>query len=251
VDAAVFNHRNKSVYELLLGESDEFEHSFGGEASHKGSVPNGCSEPMQLLFCFDLRDPRLGVEMGKQTRLPLYYGFRYDGSEFGYQLVSDQEIRVFRQSRTNTPDDFPYADYPTQFPRLSVRLARISYDPTTVEDATKYGGIFGVERLSETMQQQLCEQRVGELDAMGYRNAADWSLAELIEGCSPFHQGVPASHCANQECVDRQGAMKVLCFVEAEPYEGELGVSLWGGPDVQLVFQFCPNCRSIYINNQI
>ena len=117
----------------------------------------------------------------------------------------------------------------------------------------KYGGVFGIEDLSETKQQQFREQRVGDLVGTGRQQAREWSLAQLIEGCSPFHQGVPKSYCANPACLDRQGeiAMKVFCFVEAAPYEGELGLSLWGGPDVQLVFQFCANCRSIFVNNQI
>src|SRR5262245_45279534 len=59
----------------------KYRHSFGGPACHDGVVLRGLGRPAHLLYCFDLKDPRLGLSIPNLRWLPIYYAFRNDEGE--------------------------------------------------------------------------------------------------------------------------------------------------------------------------
>jgi hypothetical protein len=225
------------VARVVEGNDKSFRHLFGGPAKHKGAIPKGCKVPLHLVYTFDTADPALPLQIPGIRLLPLYYSFPYNGGACGYRVKSETEIEVFYMENKKVEKDFPYADYPSQFPERSVRLASISYE----EHKTL---VFFLEA---------GEEALSEADRKMIMSDYRYPFTQL-GGVHRMWQGIPAVACPNPSCE----YSKYSCFMDLfaviwnEPHPG---VFLWDAEsadccDVQVIFQICPKCHSIHACNR-
>lgn len=225
------------VARVVEGTDQQFRHVFGGPAKHQGVVPKGCELPLHLVYTFDTADPAFPLEIPGIRFLPLYYSFPYNAGACGYRVKSETEIEVLYMETKKVERDFPYADYPSQFPERSVRLMSISYEQ--YKSLVFYLGA-GREALSDADRKLILEDYRYPFTQLG--------------GLHHLWQGIPEVACPNPSCEYSKYKcfMKVFAVVWNEPHSG---VFLWDaetadGCDVQVIFQICPKCCAIHACNR-
>ncbi len=248
----IFHQAARAISELVRG-SGPFRHVFGGPARHEGATRPGASRPAYLVFDLDLADPGLGLDLPGLSRLPLYYRFVWDDTLVAYRVLSDERIE-FLGPRYEGADEIMNESHPDAFPPWGMTLRGYPYDPADLEDALLYGAALGLDGLSPTDQDE-ARRRIDEhLDMLGYDPLSEQldtpTLADYARECpGPFIQGPPGNACPEPSCPNHEvpGSMRVLALSGDEPVPG---VSLFGNKYVQLIFEVCPACRSVYASNQ-
>lgn len=277
---SLFNHRSLSHFEEVNRVS-QFGHTFGGRPADFDLTFSGIESPPHLLYRLNLEDPAFDVVLSGVRHLPLLYGFSYAHQDgvFSYQVHSDSEIEVISEADWPPDPDFPYKNYPIEFPHQSIAFERRPYDPSVAEDALRLAGVFRLEHLSEAE----LKRAIQTADDQGFFEGSgfpDWTLEEklCITYDAPFMQGRPSRTCDNENCiakvtgyiepskitfppetpliggesieipgrVEREPSMRVFAIHEPRPTEH----LLWRDPYVQLVFEFCECCHCIRVSNQ-
>lgn len=208
---------------------------------------------IHLLHRIDLTDPAIPISIPGRRWLPLYYCFDSRLTHLGYQLLSDEEMLIHiprDQGGVTREESWPEDNYPLEFPRVPIAIEPYPYDPTDLDDAYAWAGVFGISQLS-TSNQALARTRVAELmDGLGFHTPE--TDEEFDEALSyPFMQGKPNSRCPNPVCGnhDRQGSMATIAIMPAEPVTG---IQTFGsfGDGVIVIFELCPKCQTIQVTNQ-
>jgi hypothetical protein len=148
---ALFNRKQTELYRLEVlyeGEESEFEHSFGGEACHKGTIPPECSKPVHLFYNLDLSDPQVGITLRWLKKLPLYYALGNQGGPFRYRVVSDSQIELMCQPYPKQYRAGIMRDYLEPFELEKVELDPNGYDANDPEDVWYAGGVLGIAKLT-------------------------------------------------------------------------------------------------------
>lgn len=222
---------------VVEGTDEQFRHVFGGPAKHKGVTPKACRLPLHLVYTFDTDDPAFPLRIPQIRFLPLYYSFPYNAGACGYRVKSESEIEVLYMETKKVERDFPYADYPAQFPERPVRLAPISYEQ---HKSLVFHLEAGKEALSDADRKLILEDYHYPFTQLG--------------GIHRMWQGIPAVACPNPSCdySNNDRFMDVFCVVWNEPHPD---VFLWDsdtpdGCDVQVIFQVCPKCHAIHACNR-
>lgn len=222
---------------IVPGADRHFDHWFGGPPVHTGVRFRNSATPLHLVYSLDLRDPAVGVTWPLAPRLPLYYGFRFDGAQCGYRVVNEHRITLLTEPG-RLCDDFPYANYPREFPRIRVRTSPLQY-----EDAKLMLFCDAFSRYSlGTPECALSARDNARLQRLGHPFSQVGEPMWLM-------QGRPHSACPDPKCRSRYPSWKmetiaVVCDTPAP------GVSLWGGNCVQVVFELCTRCGAILASNQ-
>lgn len=241
------------VFGIEAGKPARYDHTFGGPPQHEGVVPKGGTHALHLLYSLNTDDPGVGIKIPGVRRLPLYHGFVYDHCGLGYRVVSDTEIQILHLESLSVPDAFPHEDYPVAFRKASVQICKTHFNHKDTEHAIAFAGVFGFDwvpkRERPKMHKILAEKYPNYSIDDDEPPESFEELAKAFE--SPFMQGRPDSKCPNRKCPNHKhhGRMQVLATVDNKPVPR---VSLWGkwGEGVQLIFEICPKCRSIYTSNQ-
>jgi len=234
----------------------KYGHTFGGPHDRKGTSREDCNGILiHLLHRLGLTDPAVPFTMPGIRWLPFYYCFDFRVNELGYRLISDEELVTFfpkddpNVSKEESWPDEDY-DYPLQFPKSSIKLAPYDYDPTNLEDAYYWAGVFGIGKLSKR-DKAAGKKRIAKLmDWLGLGiPETEKDFDEALS--SPFMQGKPDSPCLNPKCSNRKKnrQLTVLALMPAEPVKGVYTFGRWGG-GVQLIFRMCPKCYTIRVSNQ-
>lgn len=231
----------KSIARVVPNVPGPFHHRFGGTPVHRGIKPRGNSQPLHLLYTFDTKDRLVPVRVRGARYLPLYYCFPYNGGAVGYRVISDEEIKILYLQTKHVEPDFPYENYPNEFPETPVSLTPISYEEhktlvyyLTCEDYN-------------LRKKYLSKQDSTFLKQSGYPFTQ-------LGGIQRMWQDVPDVACPNRKCEYHKFNcfMQVFAVVWNQPVPN---VSLWDNdPDshleVQIIFQICPLCDSIYVCNR-
>lgn len=233
----------------------KYGHTFGGPHDRRGTSQQDCNGILiHLLHRLDLTDPAIPVAIPGVRWLPLYYCFDFRANEIGYRLISDEEMVTF------FPDDDPNVTkkeewpddegYPLEFPKSDIMIEAHDYDPTNLDDAFQWSGVFGIGKLSER-DQLAAKSRVAEwVEGLGFW--APETEKDFEEALSfPFMQGKPDSPCLNPECCNwkKKGQLTPIALMPAEPVKGVHTFGAMGG-GVQLIVQMCPRCHTIRVSNQ-
>ena len=231
----------KSIARVVPNVECSFNHSFGGTPVHRGIKPRGSSQPLHLLYTFDTKDPLVPVRIPRVRYFPLYYCFPYNAGALGYQIVSDEEIKILYMETKQVEPDFPYENYPREFPETPVALTPISY-----EEHKTLVYYFTLEDCN-LQSKHLSEEDRAFLKQIGYPFTQ-------LGGIQRMWQGVPDVPCPNRKCENHKYNcfMQVFAVVWNHPLPN---VSLWDDDpksswEVQIIFQICPQCRSIYACNR-
>lgn len=230
----------------------KYGHTFGGPHDRKGTSRKDCRGILiHLLHRFDLADPAIPVSIPGIRWLPLYYCFDFRANDLGYRLVSDGALVTYfpkNDPNVSTSEEWPHDDYPTEFPQSSIKIAREDYDPTDLEDAYFWAGVFGIDKLSKR-DHAAARKRAAKL-ATGLGFAAPKTEEEYAEALSgPFTQGKPNAACLNPKCAGSKqgGSLVPFALMSPEPLPG---IRPYGDAGVQLLFQICPRCSTIRASNQ-
>ncbi len=231
-----------------------YGHTFGGPHERKGTSREDCNGILiHLLHRLDLSDPAIPIVIPGIRWLPFYYCFDFRANDLGYRLISEESlITFFPEDDPDVTDheDWPDEDYALEFPKSSIRIARYDYDPTNLEDAYAWAGIFGIAKLSPA-DQAAARERVAELmDGLGF--GAPETEQQFQEALSrPFMQGKPNDRCLNPRCPNHKtkGRLSTIALMPAEPVKGVHTFGRWG-ECVQLIFQMCSECYTIRVSNQ-
>ncbi len=139
---------NYRIVTASTGRS-RYGHTFGGPHDRQGTSRADCQGAfLHLLHRLDLTDPAVPIDIPGIRWLPLYYCFDSLTSSLGYQLTSEKALTMF------FPDDVPKAtdrekwpdkDYPLEFTRSGIKIARFDYDPTDLKDAFNWAGVLASE----------------------------------------------------------------------------------------------------------
>jgi hypothetical protein len=237
------------VARVIEGTDEPFRHVFGGRGRHNGTTPQDCKTPLHLLYTFDTSDPAFPLQIPGIRHLPLYYSFPYNAGACGYRVKSETEIEVIYMETKEIEPDFPYENYPSEFPERNVRLAPISYE----------------EHKSLIFYLQTDDKEIlSDADRNLIFGEFDYPFTQ-VGGIHRMWQDVPDVQCPNKSCENSRfrNCLKVFAVVWNRPHEG---VFLWEKPskarykwdkdndghndDIQVVFQFCPKCFSIHACNR-
>jgi len=231
-----------------------YGHTFGGPHDRRGTSREDCNGILiHLLHRFDLTDPAIPFAIPGVRWLPLYYCFDFRAPDLGYRLISDEELVTYFPAddrHVTDREEWPGEDHPPEFPRSGIKVTAYDYDPTDLEDAYRWAGVFGIGKLS-TWDRAAAKQRAAELmDGLDLGvPETDQEYEEALS--SPFVQGRPSSTCLNPRCPNHRerGRLSPLALMPAEPVKGVHTFGRWGG-GVQLIVQICPKCFTIRVSNQ-
>lgn len=284
---SIFQPPTLSHFQEAVGKADRFEHTFGGDPATHGIRFVNC-EPMHLIYRLNQADPAVQVTVPGLNWLPLCYHFSFaslDG-DLIYRVLNDFEIELLSPTDAEYDPDFPYPNFPRQFPASPVAFRKAKYDPAVAEDALQLAAVFGVEHLSPAEMQRatvIADETCKTISDWGSgggvpgKHFPDWSPEELVRFVhrQPFFQGAPTKSCKYPECtaeIEYRTEAKIIQryenFIEAtgEPliipghvvrrsslrvfaiYQPDDDNRVW--PHVQLVFQVCECCHCICVTNQ-
>ncbi|HEX4611658.1 MAG TPA: hypothetical protein VH092_25910 [Urbifossiella sp.] len=235
-----------------------YGHTFGGPHDRKGASREDCNGILiHLLHRLDLTDPAIPIAIPGVRWLPLYYCFDFRTNELGYQLISDEEMgTLFPKDDRNVSEEESWPSssedgpYPREFPKSPIQIAAYDYDPTDLEDAYLWAGVFGIGKLSKRDRVAAKKRVAGLMNGLGL--GAPETAEEYREALSsPFMQGKPDGPCLNPTCSNRKkrGKLTPIVLMPAEPVAGVHTFGRWGS-GVQLIFQLCPKCYTIRVTNQ-
>lgn len=236
------------------GGRSRYGHTFGGPHDRRGAAREDCGGILiHLLHRLDLEDPAIPISIPGVRWLPFYYCFDFRANDLGYRLVSDESLVTFfpdDDANVTEREEWPDEDYPREFPRSRIGIAPYDFDPTNLDDAYAWAGIFGIGGLSEADQVEAKRRVVEEADLFGfYPPETEEEFGEALT--NPFAQGNPNGICPNPHCPnhEQKGQLATIALMPAEPVRG---VHTFGrlGDGVQLIFQMCGLCHTIRVSNQ-
>lgn len=243
-------------YQIATAESGrgKYEHTFGGPHDRKGTSREDCNGILiHLLHRLDLSDPAIPFTIPGIRWLPFYYCFDFRANDLGYRLISDEELVTFfpdDDPNISEHESWPDDDYPQEFPKSRIKIRKYDYDPTDLEDAFRWAGIFGISKLSKRHQAEARNRAVEEAELLG--SFIPETDAEFDEALSdPFMQGKPDSPCLNPECpnMNKKGQLITFAMMPAEPVKGVQTFGEWSS-GIRLIFRKCPKCDTIRVNNE-
>lgn len=242
-----------SIATASRGQS-RYGHTFGGPHDRAGTAREDCNGILiHLLHRLDLTDPTIPIAIPGVRWLPFYYCFDFRANALGYRLVSEEALVTFfpdDDPNVTSEESWPGDDYPPEFPQSTIAIAPYAYDPTKLEDAYTWAGIFGIGRLSRDDQTAAKKRVAEEVEGLDYY-APETEEEYHLALSSPFAQAKPQSRCLNPGCPNHKQAaqLSTIALMPAEPVEGVCTFGRWGG-DVQLIFQICPRCHTICVTSQ-
>jgi len=229
-----------SIARVVPNVVGSFHHRFGGTPAHRGIKPRGNSQALHLLYTFDTRDPLVPVRVRGARYLPLYYCFPYNAGAVGYRVISDEEIKILYMETKHVQPDFPYENYPNEFPETPVSLTAITYE----EHKTL---VYYLTCEDYNLRKYLSKEDRAFLKQTGYPFTQ-------LGGIQRMWQDIPEAPCPNKQCeyYKHNCFMEVFAVVWNHPVPR---VSLWDDDpksrwEVQTIFQICPLCNSIYACNR-
>src|SRR5262249_18125580 len=134
----------------------KYGHTFGGPHDRKGTSRENCNGILiHLLHRLDLTDPAIPFSIPGVRWLPFYYCFDFRANDLGYRLISDDELVAFFPTddpNVSNEESWPDDDYPLEFPKSKIRIGACAYDPTDLNDAYQWAGVFGIGKLTKRDQ---------------------------------------------------------------------------------------------------
>jgi hypothetical protein len=233
-----------------------YQHSFGGPPRHEGVIPPGFEHPVHLLYLFDLKDPKIGLQLPGLRWLPIYYGRRAGG--ISYCIVSNSRIEILSNPYSDYDREHgTFDDFPPPFPQVPVSLQASEYDPHDPSDVVAFGKIFGVDELTpeekawvQSRIEEDCRQEHGfELTDWGgepfqtLEDVVDW-----FAGGWYYPQGFLKGRCPNPKCKnhDQEGKWHGLLVLEPEKKDKPLYQEIESiDAGERLVYEICTECRTV------
>jgi len=242
-------------YRVKVARKSNYDHWQGGPAYHEGAKCTKCKRALLLLWDFNAKDPRFVVDgrplFKPLKRLPLYYCWTCV-SDIDYRVVAPDRIEVLKMEGRRQGKDFPYKNFPLEFPKQPIVLQRLS-------------------TLPQAIKKSLGTRMFDKVPAPANKLLSHWLGHPVLYGSNIWwHQfgGVPwliqgqeSIVCPRSECsYGRSGQpMKVLATVINDPQAGLPMVQSMedlaenkghANHFVQVVYHICPQCLTIHAGNR-
>lgn len=232
-----------------------FGHTFGGPPDRAGTSRAECHGlHIHLLHRFDLTDPAIPFSVPGVCWVPIYYCFDFRVNDLGYRLLSDDALTAFIPTddrNVTKKEEWPGDDYPMEFPRSKIAISPHPYDPTDLNDACDWAGVFGIDKLSPR-RQAAARKRAGKTAELfgGYPPDSEEGI-QIALYCPPFMQGRPKGACLNPDCENakRTSSLATVALIPGEPVTGVLTFGRSSG-EVRLIVQKCPVCHTFRVSNE-
>lgn len=231
-----------------------YGHTFGGPHERKGTSRKECKGVLiHLLHRLDLSDPAIPIAIPGVRWLPFYFCFNLHVRNFGYRLISEEMLATYLPDdvpNVADRDAFPTKEFPIEFPRSNIKIGAYAYDPTKLEDAEEWSGVFGIGKLSKA-DQSVLKKGIAKMTRLTGRPTPkiDSEFEDYLT--SPFYQGKYDFTCLNPDCPNhtRKRPLRTIAMMSAEPVEGLLTM----GPDaeVQFIYQICGKCNAIRVSDEV
>mgnify|MGYP007059433838 CR=1 FL=1 len=258
------------IAELFEADESTYGHTFGGPVQHHGAFTQKNRRSLHLLYFVNTEDPVIPFRIPGLRRVPLYYCFDLaSATRLGYRVTSESRIETFplreMEDLSENVAEFPYQDFPDEFPEQPIVARRSSFDPANREHVREYIDVFWTGTLSRTDRQILIDELRNEYDS-GDRGTPGVTDEEVLRtAAGPTCQGHPESACPNPDCSNHsvRRSLQITAVVPAYPFgdcveHDTLDVfSPWGEQcdlpcsDIEIVYELCPNCWSFMVTNQI
>jgi hypothetical protein len=241
-------------FRVIPAESARQNHWLGGPPSHRGATCRTCDRPLLLLWDIDCSDRRFIVRGRRRfkrlERMPLYYCWTC-GGELDYIVFSSNRLKVVKCQGQPQGGDFPYANYPVDFPRMPIQLDRLSNIPKDAKLAIQ----------DDSMRIPRAKRRLIE-SWLGRPVRFQFDIWWHQFGGQPWLvQGPERIICANKQCgwSRRKWPMKILASIINDPPGGLPMLETMEQVQkanghfnsyVQVVFHICPGCLSIHAANR-
>jgi hypothetical protein len=230
-------------------------HWLGGSPLHKNAVCPVCNRLLLLLWDIDCGDTRFRNQeksiFKTLNRLPLYYCWTC-ASEFDYQVLDSDQLRILSFKGEKQGHDFPYKNFPSQFDRQPIELDLLEKIPIAATRALQ----------ADSFQKLRKPAKLALEKWLGRSVRHDYDIWWHQFGGRPWLiQGKEKRVCANKRCSwsRRKWSMKILASIVNDPPGGlpmletvehvkkDKGFfNSW----VQVVFHICPGCLSIHAANR-
>ena len=244
----------------MAGDSSS-THYFGGENRRAGAICPVCKIPLLCLAdldCVSLRDKENGKLFSELDRLPLYYCWKCCAEKLSYQIRGDR-VKVFRNEGKPRGDDFPYANFPAEFERRTVRLLPIPYETAKLlAVAQEIDEYWLTEQDKQELQVKLEHLRHAFFSKNYFNRHQVGGLLGLIQGHE--HIECPNPECKNHPAANRFSAprMKELAVLQNDPHSGlpmietleELSAPSSFNEFIQVVYWVCEECLTIAASNR-
>ena len=218
-----------------FGVQSGYGHSVGGEHSIKGAWCPNCDKPLMLHMTLDASDPALKLNRLGLSTIPLLYCSRCSLSwyDFTYVLKSETEIKLveFFTGETNW-DEWNSAVGVDVFPKQSC-----SFRPMPSKLQKLYDKLNDDEELSERETRYVLKMT----DVIG--NIID--VTNQVGGRSFLCQMLLDPWCVNCQKVGERNQAFFLASLTNVPKAGVV----FSYDSIQIVFFFCPVCRSIKVTH--
>ena len=243
-------------------------HWQGGPPKHEGAICRRCGHQFQLIWDLNCSDPRFCNKDGRPvfrnlSRLPLYWCVPCFSS-IDYSIIDDAKIELLRidgkpanlVKRKRSDPKFPYANFPGEFVRQTIRLSSVPELPTTVRKLLSGNPSL---KLTEA-RRKLLEKHVGHDVSPRIFHAMAGTWAHLFGGRPNLPQGDDWIVCPNEQCRSHGKRMKVIAAIHNDPPNGlplietmdrvrksKTGSFNWF---VTVYFHFCRSCNSVHAHSQ-
>lgn len=244
----------KPGFRVLVDERADSKHFQGGEPTHRGANCTICDRRLLLLWTIDTRDPRIeriattrGSNDAAELRrfrklgpLPIYYCWRCC-CDLSYRVVSSKTVKILQQEGEPQDDDFPYADYPSSFPRLPLRLDVVPFEIDAMLRAAS------VERHWHREE----DECVVLARACGFDKSEYWRVGSVaqIGGLPPLVRGFEHLDCLNPKCEDGGYGDESLRVFATIHETLELPM-LKTDTRVQVIAYICTSCHALRVINR-
>jgi len=213
-----------------------FGHTFGGPPDRAGTSRAECHDlHIHLLHRFDLNDPAVPFSVPGARWLPIYYCFDFRVNDLGYRFLSDDALTTFIPTddpNVTTEEEWPDDNFPMAFPRSDIVISPHPYDPTDLNNACNWAGVFGIDKLSPRRQTAAKRREAEWIESLGFHPPeTDDDFREAM--CRPFSQGRPNGACLNPDCenASRTGSLTTVALIPAEPVPGVHTFGRWCAVD--------------------
>ncbi len=242
-------------YRVKVARKSNYDHWQGGPAYHEGAACTKCKRALLLLWDFNAKDPRFVVDgrplFKSLKRLPLYYCWTCV-SDIDYRVVAPDRIEVLKMEGRRQGKDFPYKNFPLEFPKQPIVLQRLSTLPQAIKKSVGTRWIDNVPAPGNKLLSHWLGRKVSRgCDIWWHQFGGRF---QPIQGDEVFQCPIP--HCSRHR---QKEPMQIFATLHNDPPSGLPMTQTMKDVEenkghfdryVEVIYHICPECLAIHVGNR-
>ena len=198
----------------------EIGHFFCGTHNVKGAWCPNCNKPLLRLLLIDSNDEKLSFNFSNIKKLPLFYCWTCNIAQelFVYRIINDEEIEIVMNGAGGVEEDFPYNNYPVNFPGTPFNLEEISIEDQKIISQLNNRSLNRLDVLKRNKKLAFPNHQIGG-EPLLIQGNLEVPTCPLCKNSMPFLSTV------SDHCLDKRG--------------------FTGNEYVQVVYSYCEDCRTV------